>query len=273
MLFTRIVTNMGNAMKTTLRLLMCCGLALFVTPLWAAAAFEGTYSANGKNAKLVFLIAKKGDPFSGKPTTVLVFREKDASQDARPDFDAQMGDLGDALVIRLMKDGDKWDVIGEFAHSALKHSGQRRGIVSVSDVTVANGEISGHLTTHTDADLFDEPLAIDLRFHVKQLDHFGRFCGWLIRRAFPPGGLGEGRVSIDVDRCADLHSRSPARERSPANFHPFALSVVAQQRSQSIAQRTFDFDPSGLRSGRTGFIQSGPRTVRPSQHHPHPTLP
>ena len=71
-------------MKTTFRLLMCCGLALFVTALWAAAAFEGTYSANGKNAKLAFLIAKKGDPFSGKPTTLLVFSEKDASQDARP---------------------------------------------------------------------------------------------------------------------------------------------------------------------------------------------
>jgi hypothetical protein len=161
---------MGNAMKTTLRLLFFCGLAVFMTALWAAPPFEGTYSANGKNAKLAFLIAKKGDPFSGNPTTILIFSEKDASKDPRPDFHAQMGDLGDALVIRLMKDGDKWDVIGsEFAHSALKHSGASgTGIVGVSDVTVANGEISGHLTTHANADLFDEPLAIDLRFHVKQ---------------------------------------------------------------------------------------------------------
>jgi len=157
-------------MKTTIRILVGFGLMLFVTALSAASAFEGTYSANGKNAKLAFLIAKKGDPFSGKPTTLLVFSEKDASQDARPDFHAQMGDLGDALVIRLMKDGDNWDVIGsEFAHSALKHSGaSATGIVSVKDVTVANGDISGRLTTHADADLFDEPLAIDLRFQVKQ---------------------------------------------------------------------------------------------------------
>ena len=165
-----LAINKGKAMKTTIRVLLCFGLMLFVTALWAAPPFEGTYSANGKNAKLAFLIAKKGDPFSGNPTTVLVFSEKDASKDPRADFHAQMGDLGDALVIRLMKDGDKWDVIGsEFAHSALKHSGASgTGIISVSDVTVANGEISGHLTTHANADLFDEPLAIDLRFHVKQ---------------------------------------------------------------------------------------------------------
>jgi len=163
------ITTAGNAMKPAIRLLICCVLALFMTAL-SAAPFEGTYSANGNNAKLAFLVAKKGDPFSGNPTTILVFSEKDASKDPRPDFHAQMGDLGDALVIRLMKDGDKWDVIGsEFAHSALKHSGASgTGIVSVSDVTVANGEISGHLMTHPNADLFDEPLVVDLRFHLKQ---------------------------------------------------------------------------------------------------------
>jgi hypothetical protein len=156
-------------MNTAIRILLSCGLASFATVL-CAAPVEGTYSANGRDARLVYAFAKKGEPFSGKPVTLLIFSEQDASKDPRPDFHAQMGDLGDALVIRLMKDGDKWNVIGsEFAHSALKHSGASgTGIVSVSDVTVANGEISGHLTTHANADLFDEPLAIDLRFHVKQ---------------------------------------------------------------------------------------------------------
>ena len=42
------------------------------------------------------------------------------------------------------------------------------GIVTIKDVTVANGEISGHLMTHPNADLFDEPLVVDLHFHVKQ---------------------------------------------------------------------------------------------------------
>lgn len=155
-------------MNTTIHILLSSTLVLLVTALWAAAPFEGSYRANGKDAKLAYLLAKKGDPFSGKATTILIFSEKDASKDPRPDFHAQMGDLGDALVIKLMKDGDNWDVIGsEFAHSALKHSGASgSGIVSVKDVSVANGEISGHLQANTD--LFGEPLAIDLRFHVRQ---------------------------------------------------------------------------------------------------------
>jgi hypothetical protein len=156
-------------MKTT-RILLCSSLVLFATALWAAAPVEGTYSANGKDGKLVYALAKKSEPFSGKPVTLLILSEKDASKDPRPDFHAQMGDFGDALVIHLMKDGEEWDIIGsEFAHSALKHSGASgTGIVSVKDVTVANGEISGHLLTPPDSDMFGEPLVIDLRFHVKQ---------------------------------------------------------------------------------------------------------
>jgi hypothetical protein len=157
-------------MTTTFRAILSGSLVLFVTALWAAAPFEGTYSANGKDAKLGYLIAAKGDPFSGKPTTVLVFSEKDASKDPRPRFHAQMGDFGDALVVTLMQDGAEWDIIGsEFVHSALKHSGASgTGIISIKDVLVANGEISGHLTTRANSDMFGEPLAIDLRFHVKQ---------------------------------------------------------------------------------------------------------
>jgi len=156
-------------MNTTIRILLSCGLAWFATELWAAP-IEGTYSANGRDARLVYAFAKKGEPFSGKPVTLLIFSEQDASKDPRPDFHAQMGAFGDALVIHLMKDGSEWDVIGsEFSHTALKHSGvSGTGIVSVKDVTMTNGEISGHLMTHPNADLFDEPLVVDLHFHVKQ---------------------------------------------------------------------------------------------------------
>ena len=149
---------------SSLVFLACAATAL------AAAPFDGKYVANGKEAKLAYVTAKKGEPFSGKPVTILIFSEKDASKDARADFHAQMGDLGDALVVHLSKGDDEWRVIGtEFAHSALKHSGASgSGIVSAKDVNVANGEISGHLVTAADADLFDEPLTVDLTFHVKQ---------------------------------------------------------------------------------------------------------
>ena len=69
-----------------------------------------------------------------------------------------------------MKDGDKWDVIGtELAHSASKHSGaSATGVIKASDVSVANGEISGHFATRPGEDVFGEPLDVDLHFHVKQ---------------------------------------------------------------------------------------------------------
>jgi len=154
---------------TTRRILMAAALMLAATTLLAATPFSGSYKANGKDAKLAFLTAKKGDPFSGKPVTVLIFSEKDASKDSRPDFHAQMGDFGDALVIRLRQDGDKWDVIGsELAHSALKHSGvSASGMIDAKEVTVANGVLGGHLTTGDKADIFGEPISIDLKFQVK----------------------------------------------------------------------------------------------------------
>ena len=100
---------------------------------------------------------------------MLIFSEKDASKDSRPDFHAQMGDFGDALVIRLRQDGDTWDVIGsELAHSALKHSGvSASGIINAKDVAVANGVLAGHLVTTAGADIFGEPIAIGLKFQVK----------------------------------------------------------------------------------------------------------
>jgi hypothetical protein len=152
------------------RFLWAGALILFATVCAAAAPFEGHYRADSKNAKLNYVFAKKDEPFGGKPVTLIVFSEKDASKDPDPDFHAQMGKFGDAIAIKLMKDGDEWDVIGtELAHSASKHSGaSASGIIHVADVSVANGEISGHFTTRPGEDLFGESLDVDLKFRVKQ---------------------------------------------------------------------------------------------------------
>ena len=106
----------------------------------------------------------------GQPVIQLVLSEKDASGSKSPDFEAQMGHFGAALAVKLTKGSDGWDVIGtEFAHPALQHSGASgSGILEVKDVVVANGEISAHLFTKAKADLFGEPIVIDLTFHVKQ---------------------------------------------------------------------------------------------------------
>lgn len=157
-------------MHAAIRTVLATGLLLSSFALSAAGPFTGTYLANGKDARLAFLDARRGDPFGGNPVTILVFSEKDGSKEKDPGFKAQMGHLGDALVVHLSRNGAAWDVIGtEFAHSALRHSGASgSGIVDVKDVKEAGGELSGHLYTKPGEDLFGEPIAIDLTFHVKQ---------------------------------------------------------------------------------------------------------
>ena len=136
----------------------------------SAATFKGSFKANGSEAKLAYLMAKKGEPFSGKPVTLLIFSEKDASKVADPDARAQFGELGDALVIHLEQNAGKWEVIGtEFMHASLKHSGASgAGIVEVEDVKATSGELGGHLFTKPGADVFGEPIAVDLHFDLKQ---------------------------------------------------------------------------------------------------------
>ena len=154
-------------MKTSIAFVcLVLGSALAV----AAAPFEGSFKANGKDAKLGYVVARKGDPFSGNETIMLVFSEKDASKEAKPDMRAMFGELGDALVVHVMNENGKYDVIGsELTHSALKHSGASvSGVIEIKDASSANGEFSGHLVTRPNTTVFDEPMAIDLRFHVKQ---------------------------------------------------------------------------------------------------------
>ena len=154
---------------TIRRMLAAMTLAFAASALFAAAPFSGSYAANGKDAKLAYLTALKGEPFSGHPVTVLVFSEKDASKDKNPGFHAQMGDFGDALVVHLSQDGAEWNIIGtEFAHAALKHSGASgSGILHASDIKLADGELSGRIASGPGSDLFGEPLSVDLKFQVK----------------------------------------------------------------------------------------------------------
>jgi hypothetical protein len=156
-------------MTARFRILLAVTLALSVSVAFGAT-FKGSFKANGADAKLAYLMTKKGTPFSGKPVTLLIFTEKDASKDPDPESNAQFGRLGDALVVHLEQDGDKWDVIGtEFMHASLKHSGASgAGIVAAENVKAAGGELSGHLFTKPGEDLFGEPIAVDLHFHAKQ---------------------------------------------------------------------------------------------------------
>src|SRR5260221_14004171 len=50
------------------------------------APVSGTFKGNGKEAKLAFVTALKGEPYLDKPTIVLVMTEKDHSQEKKPEI-------------------------------------------------------------------------------------------------------------------------------------------------------------------------------------------
>ena len=65
--------------------------------LSAADEISGQFKGDGKDAKLAFVSAHKGDTFSDKPTFVIVMSEKDHSKDKKPEIKAGFGHYGSAL--------------------------------------------------------------------------------------------------------------------------------------------------------------------------------
>lgn len=151
--------------------------ALFVITLltlWIATGVNGaepspvsgTFTVEGKPAKLAFLRAVKGEPFDNKPTTVLVFTEKDASKDAKPDFHASFGQFGNSLTITVFDDGT---VIGcEVSHTALKHkSFSSSGEMKTEGFKKEGSTIEGKLTTGGEKDVFGQKWEVNLTFKTK----------------------------------------------------------------------------------------------------------
>jgi hypothetical protein len=170
---------MSMALSTFIpRVSLASAFALLATAAFAAAPFEGHYRVAGHDAKLNFVLAKKGRPFVGNPVTLIVFSEKDGSNESDPETAARTGQLGDAIAANIMinkNNGDRWEVINmELSQAATPRlsKGSFGGSVylNVDDVSLANGELSGHFTTKPGTTLMAEefPLDVDLKFHVRQ---------------------------------------------------------------------------------------------------------
>jgi hypothetical protein len=115
----------------------------------------GVFKGNGKDAKLAYVSAHWREPFSDKPSIVLVFTEKDHSKDKKPDFNAGFGKFGSALIVSLHEDGDIFGC--EVAHSALKHQNfSSIGKINTNDFEYADGQVKGELATEGPADVFGE---------------------------------------------------------------------------------------------------------------------
>jgi hypothetical protein len=123
----------------------------------------GTFKGNSKEAKLAYVSAHWREPFSDKPSMVLVFTEKDHSKDTKPDFNAGFGKFGSALIISLHEDG------GIFGCQVVHSAHQKQGFSSVGQIKTDNfkfeeGKVEGELTTDGQVEVFGETWDVNLKF-------------------------------------------------------------------------------------------------------------
>jgi hypothetical protein len=123
----------------------------------------GVFKGNGKDAKLAYVSAHWREPFSDKPSMVLVFTEKDHSKDKKPDFDAAFGKFGSALIISLNEDGEIFGC--QVVHTAHQKQGfSSIGTIKTNNFQFADGKVEGELTTDGQAEVFGETWEVNLKF-------------------------------------------------------------------------------------------------------------
>ena len=129
------------------------------------APVAGTFTGNGKEAKLAF-VSSKADQFD-KEDVVLIFTEKDHSKEKNPATAAAFNKCGSALIITVTPKGK---VVGcQVCHEAHKKSGFNDiGTLEVKDFKVADGKLTGTLTTKGETETFGEKWEVKLTFSVSK---------------------------------------------------------------------------------------------------------
>ena len=140
-------------------------MSLSLLSLAAAPADDnsvsGKFTGNGKESKLAFITAGKGDALGDKPTIQIIMTEKDHSKDKRASMHAAFGDFGSALIITVLHDGK---IVGcEVAHSAHQRKPfSSIGNIEMSDFKMADGFISGKIATKGEVDTFKQKWDVKL---------------------------------------------------------------------------------------------------------------
>ncbi len=155
---------MSNTFSTLL--LAATLLGTLVPDASAEPGVSGNFLGDGKPAKLAFVSAKKGEPFSDKDTVVVVLTEKDQSKSKNPKFDAGFGKLGSALILTINTEGR---IIGcEVAHSAhTKSPFSAVGRIKTADFKWADGVVQAKVSTGGDDEAFGQKWNVDLKFEAK----------------------------------------------------------------------------------------------------------
>jgi hypothetical protein len=127
-------------------------------------SITGTFKGNGKPAKLAFISARPGEPFSDKASIVLVFTEKDHSKDKKPDFKAGFGEYGSALILSVFEeDGGIFSCeVAHAAHGRMPFSSS--GSIRTSAFEVGDGRVEGEIVTDGEVKTFDKTWEVNLKF-------------------------------------------------------------------------------------------------------------
>jgi uncharacterized protein (TIGR03000 family) len=131
----------------------------------ADTSVAGVFKGNGREAKLAFASATKGEPFGGEETIVLVFTEQDHSKEKKPQTKAGFGDFGSALIVTVTPEGK---VVGcEVAHAAhTKGTFSAIGDIKSSDFKIADGKIQGKLATDGEVKTFGQTWEVNIKFQT-----------------------------------------------------------------------------------------------------------
>jgi hypothetical protein len=151
--------------------LLALSIALSVGPLTGIAqepkdfSVSGLYTGNGQESKLAFVHAYKDD--SEKERYVLLFTEKDPSKEKMPRLAAAFGRCGSALILTVTPEGR---IVGcEVCHASLNKRGFTAiGDAETTDFKIANGKISGKVTTNGEIETFGDKWQVKIQFEVKK---------------------------------------------------------------------------------------------------------
>jgi hypothetical protein len=123
----------------------------------------GTFTGNGKEAKIAFVSAYWREPFADQASIRLVFTEKDHSKNKKPDFDAAFGKFGSALIISLHEDGSIFGC--QVVHSAHKKQGfSSIGSIRTDNFKFEEGKVEGGLVTDGEQEFFGDTWNVNLKF-------------------------------------------------------------------------------------------------------------
>lgn len=130
-----------------------------------AGSVSGKYLGNGRAAKLTSVVVVPHDDWSGAQAWTIVVSEKDASKAKQPDFDAQFGKLGDALVVAVTEKGEIFSV--QVCHQALDKAGfSSSGTLEVERLSIAGGKLSARFFTDGEHEFFGDRWAVDLEIEA-----------------------------------------------------------------------------------------------------------